>query len=394
LTAQRYGDPQERDWNGLGDDEFRAIVRAEIESFYPPRLRFVPRRLEWSEQSEWIGRLLERRWLAPGWPVEMGGMGLSPIKQIIFTEEHERWGAAFYREHGVVQVGPVIMRFGTREQQDHWLPPTLRAEHHWAQGYSEPEAGSDLASLRTKAVRDGDEYIVNGQKIWTTLAHAATHIYFLARTSPDAKKQEGISFLLAPIDAPGITVRQIRDVAGHSELCEVFFDDVHVPVENRIGEENKGWTIAKSLLGHERITVGSPAAAEYGLELLRDIAARRGALGDPVFREQYGALALDVEHIRDAYARYKEMIARGEEIGPDVSMLKILSSETFARIADQIIETAGDQGGLAVEENELGAGGVGVLTSFYRARPMMIYAGANEIQRNIIATAVLGLPRG
>ena len=391
MTSQRYGEPQEQDWNVLSDEEFRQLVRTEIESSYPERLRFAPRRLLWSEQSEWIERLLARRWIAPGWPVEMGGMGLSPIKQVIFMEEHERWGAAFYREHGVTQVGPVIMRFGTREQQDRWLPPTLRAEHHWAQGYSEPEAGSDLASLRTRAVRDGDEYVVNGQKIWTTLAHAATHIYVLARTDPAAKKQEGISFLLSPIDAPGITVRQIRDVAGHSELCEVFFDDVRMPVENRIGEENKGWTIAKSLLGHERITVGSPASAEYGLELLRSVAAQRGVLGDPVFRERYGAVALDVEHVRDAYARYKDMIARGDEIGPDVSMLKILSSETFAAIADLIIETAGDEGALAVEE---GSDGVGVLTSFYRARPMMIYAGANEIQRNIIATAVLGLPRG
>jgi hypothetical protein len=390
---QRYGLPQEQDWNGLADDEFRAVVRAEIEEHYPARLRFVPRRLEWSEQSEWIARLLERRWIAPGWPVEMGGMGLSAIKQIIFMEEHERWGAAFYREHGVVQVGPVIMRFGTREQQDRWLPPTLRAEHHWAQGYSEPEAGSDLASLRTRATRDGEEYVVNGQKIWTTLAHAATHIYLLARTDPDAKKQEGISFLLSPIDSPGITVRRIRDVAGHSELCEVFFDDVRVPLENRIGEENKGWTIAKSLLGHERITVGSPSAAEYGLELLRGVARRRGLLSDPAFRDRYGELALDVEHIRDAYARYKAMIARGEEIGPDVSILKILSSEAFARIADLIIEAAGEEGGLAPLEGGTADGEVGVLTSFYRARPMLIYAGANEIQRNIIATSVLGLPR-
>jgi alkylation response protein AidB-like acyl-CoA dehydrogenase len=356
-------------------------------------MRYAPRRLLWSEQSEWIARLLERRWLAPGWPLEMGGMGLHPLKQIIFAEEHERWGAALYREHGVVQVGPVLMRFGTCEQQDRWLPPTLRAEHHWAQGYSEPEAGSDLASLRTRARREGDEYIVNGQKIWTTLAHVATHIYFLARTDPQAKKQEGISFLLAPIDTPGITVRQIRDIAGHTELCEVFFDDARVPAENLVGEENQGWTIAKSLLGHERVNVGSPSSAEYGLELLRALARDRGLLDDSAFRDRYARLAIDVAHIRDAYARYKDLIARGEEIGPDVSMLKIRSTEAFAAIAQETIEMAGDVGGLATLERGLAQDGVGVLTSFYRARPMMIYAGANEIQRNIIATAVLGLPR-
>jgi alkylation response protein AidB-like acyl-CoA dehydrogenase len=404
MSEQRYGDPQERDWNALSDEAFRGIVREEIEGNYPPQLRFVPRRLTWAEQAVWIERLLERRWIAPGWPVEMGGMGLSPLKQIIFNEEHERWGAVYYREHGISQVGPVILRFGTRQQQDRWLPPTLRAEHHWAQGYSEPEAGSDLASLRTRAKRYGDEYVVTGQKIWTTLAQVATHIYILARTNPDAAKpQEGISFLLAPIDGPGITVRQIRDIAGHTELCEVFLDEVRVPVTDRIGEEDQGWTIAKSLLGHERITVGSPAPAEYGLELLRTLARDRGLIGDPVFRERYGQLALDVAHVRDTYARYKAMIARGEEIGPDVSMLKILSSEAFARIADVIIETAGEDGGLAGEDGGLAGGdedgdgardGAGVLTSFYRARPMLIYAGSNEIQRNIIASAVLGLPRG
>jgi alkylation response protein AidB-like acyl-CoA dehydrogenase len=385
----RYGEPQERDWNALSDAEFRAIVRAEIEQHYPSELRYAPRRLLWTEQSAWIRRLLARRWIAPGWPVAMGGMGLGPLKQIIFMEEHERWGAAYYREHGVVQVGPVIMRFGTPEQQDRWLPPVLRAEHHWAQGYSEPEAGSDLASLRTRArIGPGNpgEYVVDGQKIWTTMAHAATHIYFLARTDPEAKKQAGISFLLSAIDAPGITVRPIRDIAGHSELCEVFFDGVRVPVENRIGDENAGWTIAKSLLGHERITVGSPSSCEYGLELLRGLARDRGSFERPVFRDRYAALALDVEHIRDAYAGYKDLVARGEEIGPDVSMLKILSSETFAAIADLIVETAGEEGGLG--------GDGGALASFYRARPMLIYAGSNEIQRNIIATAVLGLPRG
>ena len=290
----------DRDWNELGDEEFRAIIRADIEANYPPGIRHAPRRLLWSEQQEWIDHLIERGWVAPGWPVEQGGMGLSPLKQIIFAEEHERWGAALYREHGVVQVGPMLMKHGSAEQQERWLPPVLTGEHHWAQGYSEPEAGSDLASLRTRARRDGDEYVVDGQKIWTTLAQAATHIYFLARTDPDAKKQLGISFFLADIDSPGITVRPIRDIAGHDELCEVFFDNVRVPAENRVGEENAGWTIAKSLLGHERITIGSPAAPEYGLEVLGSVARARGVGDDPAFRDRYAALRRDVTHLRDA----------------------------------------------------------------------------------------------
>jgi alkylation response protein AidB-like acyl-CoA dehydrogenase len=393
VTERRYGGEQERDWNELADEEFRALVRADLEEHYPPDLRYLPTRPTWDEQAPWIDHLLERGWIAPGWPVEMGGMGLSPLKQIIFREEHERWGAAEYREHGVIQVGPILMRFGTREQQDEWLPPILRAEHHWAQGYSEPEAGSDLASLRTRARREGDEYVVDGQKIWTTLAHVATHIYLLVRTDPDAKKQEGISFLLADIDSPGITVRPIRDIAGHTEICEVFLDGVRVPAANLIGEENRGWTIAKSLLGHERLTAGSPGPPSYALEVLASVAEARGLLRDPVFEDRYAQLRLDVAHLRDAYARYKAMIARGEEIGPDVSMLKILSTETFADIADLIIETAGDAGSLAGDVR-IGDREIDVLQAFYKARPAMIYAGTNEIQRNIIATAVLGLPRG
>jgi hypothetical protein len=394
MSTPRYGRPQERDWNALEDDAFRALVRADIEEHYPAELRYAPRRLEWDEQAGWIAHLIERNWLAPGWPADMGGMGLSPIKQIIFGEEHDRWGAWPYREHGVVQVGPVIMRFGTRAQQDEWLPPILAAEHHWSQGYSEPEAGSDLASLRTRARRDGDEFVIDGQKIWTTLAHVATHIYVLARTNPDAKKQEGISFLLARIDSPGITVRRIRDIAGHSELCEVFCDQVRVPAENLIGELDKGWTIAKSLLGHERITIGSPNGPEYGLTVLASVAQAAGVWEDAVFADRYATLLLDVAHLRDAYARYKEMLARGEDIGPDVSMLKILATETFAAIADVIIETAGDAGGLAGSGVQVGDADVDVLNSFFKARPSMIYGGSNEIQRNIIATAVLGLPRG
>jgi alkylation response protein AidB-like acyl-CoA dehydrogenase len=382
------------DLNSLSDAGFRSLVRADIEAHYPPGLRYAPRRLFWNEQQEWIDHLLERGWIAPGWPVELGGLGLSPLKQIIFWEEHERWGATLYREHGVVQVGPMLMKHGTPAQQDRWLPPILRAEHHWAQGYSEPEAGSDLASLRTRAVRDGDHYLINGQKIWTTLAQAATHIYFLARTDPDAKKQKGISFLLAELTTPGITVRPIRDIAGHEELCEVFFDDVRVPVENRVGAENEGWTIAKSLLGHERITIGSPAAPEYGLQVLASVARAAGVLEEPSFKDRYGALSRDVAHLRDAYARYKQMLARGEEIGPDVSMLKIVSTESFQAIAEAIIDTAGDAGGFVGADVRLGNGAVDVLTAFYRACPMTIYGGSNEIQRNIIATAVLGLPRG
>jgi alkylation response protein AidB-like acyl-CoA dehydrogenase len=390
---QRYGVPQERDWNALSDDEFRDIVRAEVEEHYPTQLRYPARRLMWSEQGDWIRHLAAKGWIAPGWPVEFGGMGLSPLKQVIYVEEFERWGVGRYVDHGPIQVGPVILRYGTDEQRDQWLPPILSAEHRWSQGYSEPEAGSDLASLRTKARRDGDEYVLDGQKIWTTQAHDATHIYVLARTNPDVKKQAGISFFLADLETEGITVRPIRDISGHSELCEVFFDGVRVPAENLIGEQDKGWTIAKSLLGHERINVGSPKMPEYGLTILARVARATGAIDDPLFHDKVVAAQLDVAHLADAYARYTTMLARGEQIGPDVSMLKIWATETFSRIGDLIIEAAGDAGGLAGEHVGLGAEEHEVLGAFYKARPSTIYGGSNEIQRNIIATAVLDLPR-
>lgn len=388
-----FGVAQERDWNSLSDQELRSIVRAEAEAHYPVELRFPSRRLFWSQQGEWVRHLARKGWIAPGWPLHFGGMGLTPAKQVAFAEELERHGVARYQDHGVTQVGPVIMRFGTSEQQARWLPPILAAEHIWVQGYSEPNAGSDLASLRTSAKRDGDEYVIDGQKIWTSLAHDATHIYVLARTNQEAAKpQAGISFLLADLRSPGITVRPIKDIAGHEELCEVFFDSVRVPVQQRIGEENGGWRIAKSLLGHERINVGSPKQPGYALQMLVSVARARRLLDDPVFRDRLAELQLDVAHLGDAYARYTEALDSGREIGPDVSMLKIWATETVAAIAELTIEAAGEAGGLAGEVNLNGAE-IDVLGAFYKARPAMIYAGSNEIQRNIIASAVLALPR-
>ena len=393
MTTPRYGVSQERDWNELPDEEFRAIVRAEIEAHYPSDLRYVAHRLLSADLASWVAHLARKGWLAPGWPVEFGGMGLAPIKQIIYLEEFERWGVARHIDHGVTQVGPVIIRYGTREQHDRWLPPILAAEHRWVQGYSEPDAGSDLASLRTRATRDADEYVLEGQKTWTTLAHDATHIYVLARTNPDVKKQAGISFFLVDLSSPGITVRPIRDIAGHHELCEVFLNDVVVPAENLIGAENEGWTIAKSLLGHERINLGSPKLPEYGLSVLRRVAAASGALDDPGFRERVSAAQLDVEDLANVYAGYVDRIKAGKPLGPDVSMLKIWATETFARIADLILEAAGDTAALAGHV-ELGNEVMDVVGAFYKARPSTIYGGSNEIQRNIIARDVLDLPSG
>ena len=385
-----YGVPQAQDWNALSDTDFRARVRAEFEA-YPEALRFPPRRLRWQENRDWYQRMAAQGWIAPAWPLEYGGMGLAPAKLLIFFEEQERRGIMRFQDHGILMVGPVLMRYGTEEQKRRWLPPILRCEHIWCQGYSEPDAGSDLASLRTRAVRDGDDFVITGQKIWTTLAHDATHMFVLARTDPDAKKQEGISFLLVDMRAPGVRVRPIRDIAGHEEFCEVFLDGVRTPASNLVGGLNQGWTVAKSLLGFERIFLGSPKLPEYGLRMLEAVATQRKLWADPVFRDRYTALRLDVAHLADIYGHYAATVARGAALGPDVSLLKVWASETCQRIADLVIEAAGALGGLA---GDVWIDGVrlNVLAPYYKFRVMTIYGGSSEIQRNILARQVLDLP--
>ena len=391
-----YGVAQERDWNALPDAKFRRIVRAEFQTHYPQALRYPPRRLRWSEQKDWYIRMARKGWIAPNWPPEYGGMGLSPAKGLIFHEEAERWGIARFQDHGILMLGPVLIKWGTEEQRRKYLPGVLDCSAIWCQGYSEPGSGSDLASLKTRAERaksegGGDEFVINGSKIWTTLAHDATHMFCLVRTDPKVKPQEGISFVLIDLDQPGIRIRPIVDIAGHAEFCEVFLDDVRTPVSNLVGELNKGWTVAKSLLGFERIHIGSPKMPEYGMEVLEQVAGARGLLDDAVFRDKFLALQMDVVHLNDSYAHYAGIVARGETLGADVSMLKIWATETFQRICDLIVETAGPYAAINGDV-AIGNASLNVLSPFYKARPVTIYGGSNEIQRNILAKAVLDLP--
>jgi alkylation response protein AidB-like acyl-CoA dehydrogenase len=387
-----FGVSQERDWNALKDEEFRTIVRAEFETHYPAELRYPPRRLFWRENGSWFRRMAAKGWIAPNWPTEFGGMGLSPGKLLIFLEEQERWGIARFQDHGIVMVGPVLMRYGTHAQRERFLPPILACEERWCQGFSEPNSGSDLASLRTEARLEGDEFVINGQKIWTTLAFDVTHIFVLARTDAAArKKQEGISFLLVDLKSPGIRVRRIRDIAGHEELSEVFFDDVRTSISNLVGPLHGGWTVAKSLLGFERIMLGSPKMPEFGIRVLTEVARARGIDKDPIFLDKLAAMQLDVAHLGTIFHQFAAQVERGEALGPDVSLLKIFSTELFQRIADSIIETAGSFGALAGPA-KINADIIDILAPFFKARPASIYGGANEIQRNILAKEVLQLP--
>lgn len=386
-------DPPGGDWNALDNDVFRRIVREWHAANYPPELKNLRHRARWSQCREWYGRLYRRGFAAPGWPVEHGGMGLAPDKLLIFIEERERLGIVRTPDQGIIMVGPLLMQHGTKEQQARYLPKALSSEHIWCQGYSEPNAGSDLASLRTTAVRDGDEFVINGQKTWTTMAQDANQMFCLVRTDPDAKPQAGISFVLIDFAAPGITVRPIRNIAGDEEFCEVFFDDVRIPRSNLVGKLNDGWTIAKTLLGFERFFVGSPKLCRNALARAVEFAVARGLDRDPVIVDRYTRFALDVGALEALYKTFADQIRRGEVPGADVSLLKIFASETFQRLSEFILDLGGE-GGAQIDGVDTSCGALDALFPYYNARPTTIYGGSNEIQRNIIAKLVLHLPSG
>jgi alkylation response protein AidB-like acyl-CoA dehydrogenase len=378
------------DLNQLSDTAFRGHIREWIEQNYPAALRNPPKRLHHSEGKPWYLALAKKGWLAPGWPREHGGMGLSVAKQLIMTDEYERHGVARMADQGIVMIGPLLMRYGTDAQRQQFLPRILSGDDIWCQGYSEPNAGSDLASLRTEAVLDGDHWVVNGSKIWTTLGNDANWMFMLVRTDKQAKQQRGISFLLVPMNSPGITVRPIVTIDLHDEFCEVFFDNVRVPQANLVGEINKGWSMAKALLGFERIFLGSPRQSAYALVRLAKLADRLGLQDDDAFQDRYTQLRLDLADHNSLYEVFADRLRRGETIGPDISLLKISQTELYQRISDLILEISGENAGLLAPmdgNDELHPGGV-----FLQARPTTIYGGSSEIQRNIIAKNVLELP--
>lgn len=271
-------------------------------------------------------------------------MGISAGKQLIFLEEKERRACTRLNDMGMTMLGPLLIRHDTNAQQDYFLPRILSGEHIWCQGYSEPNAGSDLASLRTSAVLDGDEWVVNGQKIWTSLAMDANWIFLLVRTDQQAEKQDGISFLLVPMDTPGITVRPIPNIDMGEEFCETFFDNVRVPKSNLVGRINEDWTMAKYLLGFERIGSGSPRQSAYALARLKMLAERVGAWEDDVFQDRCTRLRLDLEDHKTLYQEFVDQVRRGEQLGPDVWMLMVHQTELYQRITELMLEISGECG--------------------------------------------------
>lgn len=377
-------------WNAMSDDAFRREVRQFVERNFPAELKFYPLRPRWAAIKPWIMKLVEKGWSAPNWPVEYGGMGLSPSKMLVFLDEQERCGVARGPDQGVVQLGPMLIRFGTEEQKKTLLPAMRKYETIWCQGYSEPNAGSDLASLTTEAVPDGDDFVINGRKIWTSVAFDATHTYMLTRTDKAAKKQEGITFFLVDMKSPGVTVRGIKNIAGSTEFCEVLFENVRTPRHTMVGELNKGWTVAKSLLEFERLNTGSPRRVDQAFARLEALAREHDLFSDVAFAERFTRLRLDVADLKAVYAHFADQVRRGERLGPDVSLMKVLATETYQRITEFMLEAAGDLG-LSVQE-EKSDGGVNALTRFLVARSLTIGAGTNEIHRNVVAKQVLKLP--
>jgi alkylation response protein AidB-like acyl-CoA dehydrogenase len=294
-------------------------------------------------------------------------------------------------DQGLTMVGPMLIRFGSDAQRANYLPKILAGDIVWCQGYSEPNAGSDLASLRTEAVLDGDEYVINGSKIWTSMAHDATNIYVLVRTDKNVKQQRGISFLLVDMKTPGITLRTIRNIAGHEEFCQVFFDNVRTHKDNLVGKLNEGWTIAKGLLTFERLSIGSPRRPLQAFEQLDALARAQHLFDDPGFVDRYTQLKMDLNDLTSLYGRFVEKVRRSEPLGPDISMLKIFAMDTYQKLSELLLE-AGDEYGAFADEITLGGEQIDLLSPFYISRPGTIYGGSNEIQRNILSKYVLQLP--
>ena len=398
------------------DLAFRDEVRTFIADHYPAGLKAKAdhgEELSKDDFLSWHRELAAKGWAGIAWPVEYGGTGWTSVQRYIFAEESARADAMRLLPFGLNMVGPVIYTFGTPEQKAQYLPRILSGEDWWCQGYSEPGAGSDLANLRTKAERftgdDGKEYYrVNGQKTWTTLAQHADMIFALVRTDPAAKPQEGISFLLIDMKTPGITVRPIITLGGEHEVNEVWFEDVIVPVENRVFHENKGWTCAKFLLAHERTGIAGVAASKRGVERIKDIARTeidsfgdeaQPLLANPFFKRKVAELEIDLTALEFTELRTLAGESSGKGPGPESSLLKIKGTEIQQRITELALEAVGHYGapyfrGFGEGDNEHPIGpdyAHRAAPTYFNVRKTSIYGGSNEIQRNIIAKMVLGL---
>ncbi len=390
------------------EEAFRAEVRDFLRRHLPERLSSKVRdglHLSKADIEEWHGILNARGWLANHWPVQYGGPGWTAVQKFIFELECALAHTPRIVPFGVGMLGPVLIRYGSEAQKRRWLPRILSGEDWWCQGYSEPGAGSDLAGVKTTAVREGEHYVVNGQKTWTTLGQHANMIFCLVRTDRDAKKQEGISFLLIDMNSPGVDVRPIITLDGEHEVNEVFFTDVKVPAENLVGEENKGWTCAKYLLTYERTNIAGVGFSIAGLEQLKAAASRvthkgKPLLQDPMFATRLARVEIDLENMKTTNLRMIAAAEGGGVPGAESSMLKIRGTEIRQEMLSLMRRAMGPYA-LAFVEEALHAGYAGpwsgpeeakvAASQYFNHRKLSIFGGSNEIQKNIISKMILGL---
>jgi pimeloyl-CoA dehydrogenase large subunit len=384
-------------------DEVRAFIKAELDPATSKKM-VMGTELSRQDWKAWQKKLYDKGWAVPHWPVEYGGQGWGPMQEYIFLDEIQQAPAPPALPFNVSMVGPVIATFGSEEQKKKFLPGTASLDIWWCQGFSEPGAGSDLAGLKTTARREGDEYIINGQKTWTTLAQYADWIFVLARTNPTAeKKQQGISFILVDMKTPGVTVRPIQLLDGGHEVNEVWFDEVRVPAENLVGVENKGWDYAKFLLGNERTGIARVGVSKERLRRIKELASKVESNGKPViedqgFREKLAACEIELKALELTQLR---VVADEGKHGkgkpnPASSVLKIKGSEIQQTTTELLMEVIGP---FAAPYDEHGDDGSNetmdwtaqIAPSYFTNRKVSIYGGSNEIQRNIITKAVLGL---
>jgi alkylation response protein AidB-like acyl-CoA dehydrogenase len=372
--------------------EFRMEARTWLEANLPVALRGRATRPPPAELMPWYRALSRKGWIAPHWPKQYGGMGATLNEQIIMTEELARIGAPQLPAQGLNHIGPILMEFATEAQKAQHLPPILAGTVIWAQGYSEPGAGSDLASLATRAMLQGDHFVVQGQKIWTTWGHHSDWMFALVRTDPQAQpRHAGISFLLIDLHSPGIRIRPIKTIAGDDEFSEVFFDDVIVPAGNLVGKLNDGWRIANALLGHERLATSNPQYPLMALERIKAMARASGVIAEPAFQDRLAAASINVTALSALFSHAVELTNQKQSPGPESSIIKIFGSELLQTLNELLIEAAG---GHAAARNPITTafGEVDVATSYFQSRRVTIYGGSSEIQRNVVARRVLNLP--
>lgn len=387
---------------------FRDSVRAFLKEAVPATVRDKTQQclpLSKAEREQWQRSLFAQGWGAPSWAVEFGGTGWDAVQRHIFEEECAAFGAPEQLPFGLKMVAPVIQRYGSKEQQERFLPRILSGQDWWCQGYSEPGAGSDLASLKTTAVRDGDDYIVNGQKTWTTLAQHADWIFCLVRTNPEVRKQEGISFLLIDMKTPGITVRPIIMLDDGHEVNEVWLENVRVPAANLIGEENKGWTYAKFLLGHERTNIARVGRSKAALQLVKEAAARQTGndglplLQDARFRDRLAQVEMDLMALEITNLKLISQEGSNHAPGPEASILKVKGSEIQQAITALASQVAGPYAAAHIlpddQVHELSSAfpqaQEHMTAQYFNYRKTTIYGGSNEVQKGIICRMILGL---